>query len=138
MKIALLSALITLSALLTGCSQQNAACPQRACCAANGSRVLRHDVLFKFKPTATPEQIKTVVDAFRALPGKIDGIKGFEWGTDVSPEKLSQGFTHVFFLTFHSDGDRDAYLIHPAHKEFGALLGPYLDKPLVVDYWVQK
>ena len=101
-------------------------------------KVLRHVVLFKFKDTATPEQVKQVEDAFRALPGKIELIRGFEWGTNVSPENLSQGYTHCFFLTFASDKDRDAYLVHPAHKEFGKLLGPYLDKVTVVDFWAQK
>ena len=101
-------------------------------------KLLRHVVLFKFKEGTTAEQIKQVEEAFRALPGKIDLIRGFEWGTNVSPENLSQGYTHCFFLTFGSDKDRDAYLVHPAHKEFGKLLGPYLDKATVVDYWAGK
>ena len=98
-------------------------------------RLLRHVVLFKFKDSATPEQIKEVENAFRALPGKIPVIHSFEWGTNNSPENLAQGFTHCFFLTFLSEADRAAYLPHPAHKEFGKLLGPYLDKVCVVDYW---
>ena len=101
-------------------------------------KVLRHVVLFKFKDSATPQQIKQVEDAFRALPSKIDFIRGFEWGTNVSPENLNQGYTHCFFLTFASDKDRDAYLVHPAHKEFGKILTPYLDKVTVVDFWAQK
>jgi hypothetical protein len=101
-------------------------------------KVLRHVVLFKFKESATPEQIKQVEDAFRALPLKINFIRGFEWGTNVSPENLNQGYTHCFFLTFTSDKDRDAYLVHPAHKEFGKILTPYLDKVTVVDFWAQK
>lgn len=101
-------------------------------------KVLRHVVLFKFKDGTKPEDIKKVEDAFRALPGKIPAIQDFEWGTDNSPEKLSQGFTHCFFLTFKSEADRDAYLPHPEHKAFGAILHPYLDKVIVVDYWSQK
>jgi len=101
-------------------------------------KVLRHVVLFKFKEGTTAEQIKQVEDAFRALPGKIDLIRGFEWGTNVSPENLAQGYTHCFFLTFASDKDRDAYLVHPAHKDFGKLLTPYLEKVTVVDYWAHK
>ncbi len=99
---------------------------------------LRHVVLFKFKDTAKPEDIKTVVDAFRALPAKIPVVKRFEFGTNVSPENLAQGFTHCFFLTFGSDADRDAYIVHPEHKKFGELLHPYLDKVLVIDYWAEK
>jgi Stress responsive A/B Barrel Domain len=101
-------------------------------------KVLRHVVLFKFKDGTTPEQVKQVEDAFRALPSKISLIRGFEWGTNVSPENLNQGYTHCFFLTFASDKDRDAYLVHPAHKEFGKILGPYLDKVTVVDYWTKQ
>ncbi len=95
---------------------------------------VRHVVLFKFKDTATPEQIKSVEDAFRALPSKVPAILDFEWGTNMSPEKLDQGFTHCFFLTFKTAADRDAYLPHPAHKAFGKILRPHLDKVLVVDY----
>jgi len=101
-------------------------------------KILRHVVLFKFKDTATPAQIKEVEDAFRALRSRISVIKQFEWGTNVSPENLNQGFTHCFFLTFSSAADRDAYLVHPAHKDFGKLLGPYLDKVTVIDFWSQN
>ena len=101
-------------------------------------KLLRHVVLFKFKEGTTPQQVKQVEDAFRALPAKINLIRGFEWGTNVSPENLAQGYTHCFFLSFASDKDRDAYLIHPTHREFGKLLGPYLDKALVVDFWAQQ
>jgi hypothetical protein len=95
---------------------------------------VRHVVLFKFKPGTSPEQIKQVEDAFRALPTKIPQIEGFEWGTNMSPEKLDQGFTHCFLLTFRTAKDRDAYLPHPAHKAFGKVLRPYLDKVLVIDF----
>jgi hypothetical protein len=101
-------------------------------------KVLRHVVFFKFKDSAAPQQIKQVEDAFRALPSKINFIRGFEWGTNVSPENLNQGYTHCFLLTFASDKDRDAYLVHPAHKEFGKILTPYLDKVTVVDFWAQN
>lgn len=99
--------------------------------------LLRHVVLFGFKETSSPEDIQKVVDAFKALPSQISEIKGFEWGTNSSPEGLNQGLTHAFTLTFHSDADRDAYLPHPAHKEFGAILGPHLDKVTVLDYWTK-
>jgi hypothetical protein len=99
--------------------------------------VLRHVVLFGFKETASPEDVQKVVDAFKALPSQISEIKGFEWGTNSSPEGLNQGLTHAFTLTFHSDADRDAYLPHPAHKAFGEVIGSSLDKVTVVDYWTK-
>jgi len=100
-------------------------------------KMLRHVVLIKFKDDATPEQVKKVEDTFRELPSKIKEIKGLEWGTNNSPENLAQGFTHCFYLSFASEEDRATYLPHPAHKAFGAVLSPYLDKVLVIDYWAK-
>ena len=105
------------------------------CCGGGSSRgVVRHVVLLKFKDSASPDQVKAVEERFRALKSRIPQILDLEWGTNVSPENHAQGFTHCFFLTFRDAAARDAYLPHPAHKEFGASLGPVLDKVLVVDY----
>ena len=96
----------------------------------------RHIVVFKFKPGATAEQIKQVTDAFVALKTKIPGIISLEHGVNNSPEKLNQGFTHVYQVTFTNAAARDAYLPHPEHKAFGALLGKLgvLESVFVVDY----
>jgi quinol monooxygenase YgiN len=99
--------------------------------------VLRHVVLFKFKPEATAEQIRSVETAFAQLPSLIPEMKSFEWGTDVSPEGLAKGHTHCFISTFHSAADRDAYLTHPEHKKFGQLVGPLLADVTVVDFWTK-
>lgn len=101
---------------------------------AKADGVLRHVVFFKFKESATPEQIKAVEDAFAALPGKIEEIKGLEWGTNVSEEGYDKGFTHCFLVTFADAAGRDAYLPHPAHKEFGGIVGPVLEDLCVVDF----
>lgn len=97
--------------------------------------VLRHVVLFSFKANATAEDIKKVEKAFASLPDAIPQIKDYEWGTNNSPEKLNQGLTHCFLLTFASEKDRDDYLVHPEHKKFGGVVGPHIDKVTVVDYW---
>ncbi len=101
-------------------------------------KTLRHVVLFKFKDGTSPADIKKVEDAFRALPKQIKEIKGFEFGLNNSPETHDQGFTHCYLLSFASEADRAIYLPHPAHKAFGGVLGPFLDKVLVVDYWAGK
>ena len=67
-----------------------------------------------------------------------DVIKDFEWGTDVSVEGKSEGFTHCFMVTFADDKARDTYLPHAAHKEFVTLVGPRIEKVLVVDYWTKE
>ncbi len=98
---------------------------------------LQHVVAFKFKSTATKDQIKQVETAFRDLQKKIPEIRKFEWGTNNSPEGNNKGCTHAFILTFGSEKDRDIYLPHPAHKEFGKLVGPLLEDVFVIDYWAR-
>jgi lysophospholipase L1-like esterase len=102
-----------------------------------GGKMLRHVVLFKFKKEATPEKIQEIADAFAQLPKKIDTIESFEWGTDNSPEMLSQGFTHCFLVTFRDEKGRDVYLPHPEHKKFVELALPSIEGALVVDYWAK-
>lgn len=104
---------------------------------ADEGPLLRHVVLFKFKDESSEADVQTVIDAFEALPSKIPAIHAMEWGTDNSPEGLQDGFTHCFFLSFKSEEDRATYLPHPDHKAFGEVLGPHLDKVLVVDYWTK-
>jgi hypothetical protein len=101
-------------------------------------RLLRHVVLFAFKESATPENIKSVQDAFADLQNKIPQIYDYEWGTNNSPEGVNDGFTHCFFVTFLSEEDRAVYLPHPDHAAFGDILRPHLEKVLVVDYWAQQ
>jgi hypothetical protein len=101
----------------------------------SSERVLRHVVLFKFKAEATQDQIREIEQHFAKLPEQIDTIHEFEWGTDNSPEMLSQGFTHCFLVTFKSEEGRGEYLPHPAHQAFVARIKPILEEALVVDYW---
>lgn len=103
-----------------------------------GATKLYHVVSFKFKADAGKEKVDEVVNAFRDLKKKIKVIKEFSWGTNVSPEKHDKGFTHAFILTFKSEKDRDAYLVHPDHQAFGKTVGPVLADVFVLDYWAQK
>ena len=98
-------------------------------------KLLRHVVLFTFQDDATPEQVDEIVKAFGELPKKIKQIHAYEWGQNNSPEGLNKTHTHCFLVTFKSEADRDAYLPHPAHKEFVAKLKPILKDVTVVDYW---
>lgn len=94
----------------------------------------RHVVLFKFQDSATPEQVKAIETAFGELAKKIDTVKGYEWGTNVSPEGLNEGFTHCFLVTFADKDGLNVYLPHAEHQAFVAKLKPLLDKVCVVDF----
>ncbi|MDQ3621374.1 MAG: Dabb family protein [Verrucomicrobiota bacterium] len=99
---------------------------------------VRHVVHFKFKTGADQKQVQNVVEAFAALKTKIPVIDALEWGTNVSPEGLSKGFTHCWIISFKNEKDRDAYLVHRDHKAFVDVLKPVLEEALVVDFIPQK
>jgi len=98
-------------------------------------KLLRHMVLYKFKSEIPEKQVQEVVDAFSALPGKIDSIVGFERGVNVSEENKSEGFTHCFVVTFRDTKGREAYLKHPAHDEYVKVVKDRREKVIVFDYW---
>jgi len=105
---------------------------------ATAAGKVHHVVCFKFKSTATTDQIKQVEEAFAALQEKVPGIESLKWGTNVSTEQRNKGFTHCFVLTFKTQKDRDNYLEHPEHKAFGKLVGPVVDDVFVIDFVPQK
>lgn len=132
MKLALVLASAMLLSSLVTIDAQSADTPKK------GRGKLIHMVAFKFKESASKDDVQKVEEAFAALPSKISQIASFESGTNVSPEKLDKGFTHGYLLTFHSQTDRDEYLVHPDHKEFGKIVGPHVADVFVIDFWGQK
>ena len=126
--VALFTALFTLSAVAASGGKKK----------EKEKEKLRHVVAFKFKETATPADITKVEEAFKALKGKITQISKLEYGLNNSPEKHNKGCTHAWILTFKTEKDRDEYLVHPDHKEFGKLVGPFLGDVFVVDFWAKE
>lgn len=132
---ALLATALLLCFLLTGChTHQKCDNCKKTPAMQNTQGVYRHVVVFKFKETTTDAQIKQIVEDFGKLQDEIKEIIAYEHGTNVSPEGLDQGFTHVFLVTFKDKAGLDVYLPHPAHKAFVDKLLPLLEEPFVVDY----
>ena len=96
--------------------------------------MLRHVVLFNWKPETPPEKVTEIEAAFCALPAKIPEVLAFEWGTDVSVQGFTKGFTHCFVVTVASERERDIYVPHPDHAAFIALSRPYVANLVVFDY----
>ena len=98
----------------------------------------RHVVIFGFKEGTPPAKIEEIATAFKALAKAVPNIKGFEWGLNVSPEKLNPDLTHVFSVTFASkEALETGYIHHPEHEKFVTLIKPHLAKAVVVDYVAQ-
>jgi hypothetical protein len=118
--------------MLSGHHESEAAEP-----AASG-KVLRHVVMYKFKEGVTPAQLQEVIDAFAGLPKKIDTIVAFEHGPNVSKEGKSEGFTHVFVVTFRNEKGLADYLVHPAHEAYVKVVRDRREKVVVFDYWADE
>lgn len=97
--------------------------------------MLRHVVLFGWKPETPAGKVREIVEAARALPAKIPQVAGMEWGTDVSVQGFSRGFTHCFLVSFASEADRDIYQAHPDHQAFITLSRPNVEQLLTFDYF---
>jgi hypothetical protein len=132
-----LSALALISAPSMNAQSRDEAKPAPSASRTNRNARLNHVVSFKFKDAATKDQVKEVEEAFRTLKTKIPQIQRLVWGLNNSPEGLNKGFTHCWVLTFATEADRDAYLVHPDHKEFGKLVKPVIADVFVVDFWAK-
>ena len=95
---------------------------------------VKHMVAFKFKEGTPQSEIDKLNAAFADLEKKIDVIRSFDMGTNNSPEGFNKGTTHGYLLTFDSEKDRDTYLHHPIHKEFGSMAGKILADVFVLDF----
>jgi Stress responsive A/B Barrel Domain len=98
----------------------------------------RHVVIFGFKEGTPPAKIEEIATAFKALSKSIPNVKTFEWGLNVSPEKMNPDLTHVFTVGFENKAALESgYLHHPDHEKFVTLLKPHIAKAVVVDYVAQ-
>jgi len=106
--------------------------------AAAAEKVLRHIVMYKFKDDVSAAQVQEVIDAFAGLPKKVNTIIDFEHGANVSKEGKSEGFTHVFVVTFKNEQDLANYLVHPANDAYVKVVQGRRDKVVVFDYWADR
>jgi heme-degrading monooxygenase HmoA len=72
-----------------------------------------HIALYKWKRSATPEQIQHALDKVKALQ-KIPGIIEITCAENTS--KYNGGYTHVIFVRGEDQEALDAYRNHPEHK----------------------
>ncbi|KAB5575360.1 hypothetical protein GE09DRAFT_1091747 [Coniochaeta sp. 2T2.1] len=101
-----------------------------------------HTVLFQFKATAKPEDVKAACDRFLNLKDacvqpttQVRYIKSLKGGKDNSPEGLQNGLTHGFVAEFASTEDRDYYVsTDPHHQAFVKSIGEVVEKAVVVDF----
>ncbi|XP_038893880.1 stress-response A/B barrel domain-containing protein At5g22580-like [Benincasa hispida] len=92
----------------------------------------KHLVVVKFKEGVNVDEI---VEQVEKMVSVIDSVKSFEWGHDVEgQDMLTQGFTHVFSMTFDDKEAITSFLTHPKHIEFCPTFSAAIDKIVVLDF----
>jgi len=95
--------------------------------------MLKHVVLFKFKPDATPTQHNEFVAALKALPSLISEIKG--WKVVETIPGRPERFSHVgLFSEFDDVAGLDRYIAHPDHRKFVVFVEKYCESRANFDY----
>ena len=76
--------------------------------------MIRHTVMFTWKPEATEEQRKRVAEELSRLPGVIPSIRAYSMGTDIG---VNQG--NFDFVVVGDFDDVDGYIAYrddPTHQ----------------------
>ncbi|MGV8832094.1 MAG: Dabb family protein [Devosia sp.] len=84
--------------------------------------MIRHCVFVKFRADVSAAERAEIYAGLNALVGHIDGLLRADFGPNISPEGVSQGFDDGFIMDLADDAARDRYLVDPAHKAAGARL----------------
>lgn len=84
--------------------------------------MIRHCVFVKFRADVGQDERAGIYADLAALVGQIDGLLAADFGPNVSPEGLAQGFNDGFVMDLVDETARDGYLVHPAHQAAGARL----------------
>ena len=84
--------------------------------------MIRHCVFAKFRADVSADERADIYAGLAALVGQIDGLVSADFGPNVSPEGLAQGFKDGFIMDLVDKDARDRYLVDPAHQAAGARL----------------
>jgi hypothetical protein len=96
--------------------------------------MLRHVVLFAWKPGATGEQKQQVINELRTLPPLMSGLRAFHVGPDAG---VVEGSNFDFALVADFDDTRSylAYRGHPAHRAIvEQVINPITRERVAVQY----
>jgi Stress responsive A/B Barrel Domain len=75
--------------------------------------MIRHVVMFTWKPGVTPEQVKRVQTELRALKPLMTGLRAYACGPDAG--LVPGNFDFAVVADFEDAGSYLAYRDHPAH-----------------------
>lgn len=95
--------------------------------------MIRHVVLFKWKPAAGRQQIDAVQEALRQLPELVSETRQFVFGEDAG--MFDGNYDLAVVADFDDQGNYLRYAGHPAHIDFvERVLAPVLAQRAAVQF----
>jgi len=96
--------------------------------------MIRHVVMFRWKPEFTLEDREAWLDAVRRLPDRIDVLRALSAGPDLVASARS--WDHAIVADFDRLEDIDTYTTHPAHRPLIAVSGAGAEAIASVDFQI--
>jgi hypothetical protein len=93
---------------------------------------ITHLVLLEVRPNVDSLELDRVLSAVLRL-GELPGVRRLRVGPDISREGLQGNFTHAIVVDFDGEASRDSYVNSPEHLAVADMLGPCIDRIVVVD-----
>jgi hypothetical protein len=94
--------------------------------------MIRHTVLFQFKPDFPPAERQAWIDGLNHMAGRIPGMLSLSHGPDVLSTERS--FDYAIVADFESVEDIAVYNTHPLHEPLKAYSFPNSQQILSVDF----
>lgn len=95
--------------------------------------MIRHMVLFRFKPEATDAERGAVLDGLARLPSHFPAMRRFGLGENISRRDAT--FPHVMTVEFEQQAALEAYLDSAEHERFVAtVFRPAIEARAIASY----
>ncbi len=103
--------------------------------------MIRHIVLYRFKPEISPKEIEAVFTKLAKLKQLVSGIHSLEWGAYHGNANKNNGYSYGLTVDVIDDSVFAVYSPHPLHMEVRQEMVPMLqsDAPtLMFDFILSK
>ena len=95
--------------------------------------MIKHIVLFQFKPEKRDEVLIPFKTALESLMGVVKELKSIEVGVNCNP---NEAWDLALVTTFDSMEDLQAYAVHPEHLKASAIIADAKQGRACVDFTV--
>jgi len=96
--------------------------------------VLRHAVLFRWRPGTDPGDVAQAADALRRLPAVIPELKHYRVGPDAG--RVAGNWDFAVVADFDDEAGWRTYTDHPAHLAVAARIRSLMEDRAAVQYEV--